>query len=371
MQKFLIVLGLCLMLGISANAQSPQEAKPSFDCAKATTKVEKMICEDSSGELQNLDRQISQSYQDTKAKLDKNAKKALLDSQKSWLKTRERCESKECLKESLQSRIKELQSYTPHTSNAWLGTYSLQENLYTGSFTIQKCKNNTCEASYFALLHKSEFNDMHQCDISLKLQIKSQQEAIAYFDDEDFINCKIYIKKNPQGIVFTRDEKAFDSPDSFCSTMCGNQTIFEWGDMYKKEVQEWSGTYNFSENVDSQNIDLSKSRQQIFRFLDCNNEGCLAEYESLYKYATCEIRKDDRILSLKILSPKEAILQLKIKDGHNVEKICELTLQKTQKGFRVENPLNAIESCNTGLSIFETCGAETNPDWTMEFIKEQ
>ena len=91
----------------------------------------------------------------------------------------------------------------------------------------------------------------------------------------------------------------------------------------------------------------------------------------MYKYATCEIRKDDRILSLKILSPKEAILQLKIKDGHNVEKICELTLQKTQKGFRVENPLNAIESCNTGLSIFETCGAETNPDWTMEFIKEQ
>ena len=237
MQKILISLVVCIALSIHLYAQSPQESKPSFDCAKATTKAEKMICEDSSGELQNLDRQISQIYQDTKAKLNKNAKKTLLDSQKSWLKTRERCESKECLKESLQSRIKELQSYTPHTSNTWLGTYSLQENLYTGSFTIQKCKNNTCEASYFALLHKSEFNDMHQCDISLKLQIKSQQEAIAYFDDEDFIHCKIYIKKNPQGIVFTRDEKAFDSPDSFCSTMCGNQTIFEWGDMYKKEVQ--------------------------------------------------------------------------------------------------------------------------------------
>ena len=58
-------------------------------------------------------------------------------------------------------------------------------------------------------------------------------------------------------------------------------------------------------------------------------------------------------------------------DVNYVEKICELTLQKTQKGFRVENPLNAIESCNTGLSIFESCGAGTNPDWTMEFIKEQ
>ena len=59
MQKILIVLGVFLMLSISVNAQSPQEAKPSFDCAKATTKVEKMICEDSSGELQNLDSKDS------------------------------------------------------------------------------------------------------------------------------------------------------------------------------------------------------------------------------------------------------------------------------------------------------------------------
>lgn len=140
MQKMLISLVVCIALSIHLYAQSPQEAKPSFDCAKATTKVEKMICEDSSGELQNLDRQISQIYQDTKTKLDKNAKKALLDSQKSWLKTRERCESKECLKESLQSRIKELQSYAPHTSNAWLGTYSLQENLYTGVLQYKNIK---------------------------------------------------------------------------------------------------------------------------------------------------------------------------------------------------------------------------------------
>lgn len=136
-------------------------------------------------------------------------------------------------------------------------------------------------------------------------------------------------------------------------------------------TQEWSGVYGFSENVDSQNIDLSKSRQQIFRFVDCNNETCLAEYESLYKYATCEIHKDDRILSLKILSSKEAILRLKTKDQHNAEKICELALRKTQNGFRVANPLNAIESCNTSLSLFESCGMGTNPDWTMEFMKKQ
>lgn len=128
-------------------------------------------------------------------------------------------------------------THTTHL-NKWLGIYTLQENLYMGSFTIQKCdKFNICEARYEAILHKSEFNDMHECDITLKLQIKSQQEAIALNDDKDFANCKIYIRKNQQGIVFIRDEKVFNSPDYFCSTMCGNQTIFEWGDIYKKEMQ--------------------------------------------------------------------------------------------------------------------------------------
>ncbi|WP_144667755.1 lysozyme inhibitor LprI family protein [Campylobacter jejuni] len=62
MQKFLIVLGICVTLSISINAQSPEEAKPSFDCAKANTEVEKMICNDKSGELQKLDRLYSKLY---------------------------------------------------------------------------------------------------------------------------------------------------------------------------------------------------------------------------------------------------------------------------------------------------------------------
>ncbi|MBZ7936714.1 hypothetical protein H2279_08830, partial [Campylobacter sp. B0100352/1] len=36
--------------------------KPSFDCAKASTKVEKLICSDKSGELQKLDRLYSKLY---------------------------------------------------------------------------------------------------------------------------------------------------------------------------------------------------------------------------------------------------------------------------------------------------------------------
>ncbi|HFW6578312.1 TPA: lysozyme inhibitor LprI family protein [Campylobacter jejuni] len=74
MQKISIVLGLCLMLAISANAQSPKEAKPSFDCSKATTKVEKMICNDEGGELQKLDRLYSKLYFSILKSIPKNTK---------------------------------------------------------------------------------------------------------------------------------------------------------------------------------------------------------------------------------------------------------------------------------------------------------
>ncbi|OOX97237.1 hypothetical protein BOP98_09330, partial [Campylobacter coli] len=105
MQKFLIALGLCLMLAISANAQSLKEAKPSFDCAKASTKVEKMICNDKSGELQKLDRYMAKTYKELRQNLNKNEQNKLLTSQRLWLQTLNQCKSKECVKELLQNRV--------------------------------------------------------------------------------------------------------------------------------------------------------------------------------------------------------------------------------------------------------------------------
>lgn len=58
-QIFFIVLSF---LTLSLNAASAEVAKPSFDCAKAKSEVEKMICADKSGELQRLDRLYSKLY---------------------------------------------------------------------------------------------------------------------------------------------------------------------------------------------------------------------------------------------------------------------------------------------------------------------
>lgn len=91
-KTFFIILTM-VFLSQSINAQSPQEAKPSFDCTKATTKAEKIICSDESGELKNLDRYMAEVYTQLRKELkiskfpDKEKRlKDLLDSQRAFIK---------------------------------------------------------------------------------------------------------------------------------------------------------------------------------------------------------------------------------------------------------------------------------------------
>ncbi|PZT48223.1 hypothetical protein B6S12_05240, partial [Helicobacter valdiviensis] len=93
MQKFLMVLGICVTLSVGINAQSPKEAKPSFNCAKATTRVEEVICNDESGELQNLDRYMGEVYTQLRKELKiskfpnkEQRLKDLLESQRAFIK---------------------------------------------------------------------------------------------------------------------------------------------------------------------------------------------------------------------------------------------------------------------------------------------
>ncbi|TLE07766.1 hypothetical protein LS78_007690 [Helicobacter bilis] len=222
-------IALALFVPQMLNTQSSSEAKPSFNCAKATTKAEKIICNDKSGELQRLDSDTAKQYKQLQKNLSKDNKQELLTSQRLWLQALNQCESKECLKELLQHRIKELQNYTAHTGNVWLGTYELQQNLYFGWFKIQKCDtNNICEIKYEAILNKSEFNDMHICgEVLMKLEIKNNNKAIAYYDGEE--KCRLNLELNKNGILIT-EQKPKD-----CYMGCGAGTEISINSLYHKE----------------------------------------------------------------------------------------------------------------------------------------
>jgi len=98
----------------------------SFDCKKASTKIEKTICSDS--DLSNLDSKLGDTYRELKVKIaqnqlsKENAKKLrsfFIKTQRKWLRNRNRWCSKQhsdelkaCLDEHYTQRIKKLESFT-------------------------------------------------------------------------------------------------------------------------------------------------------------------------------------------------------------------------------------------------------------------
>jgi len=107
---------LSLILMSSAQAAS-------FDCAKASSFVEKAICSDK--RLSSMDDQLARLYKAARAAAT-NAS-ALETEQKSWLSSRDRCTNTACLKKTYADRIAALSG--PSTAPAFgsfTGTYKMQ-----------------------------------------------------------------------------------------------------------------------------------------------------------------------------------------------------------------------------------------------------
>ncbi len=77
----------------------------SFDCTKAVSEIEKIICGDD--ELSRLDESLSKAYLEALKRAD--IKKQTIKSQRQWLKNeRNACQNAECIKTAYETRIREL-----------------------------------------------------------------------------------------------------------------------------------------------------------------------------------------------------------------------------------------------------------------------
>lgn len=82
----------------------------SFDCNKASSEVEKMICRDS--ELSALDDSLAKAYKSARAIAGETGIATLKSEQLNWLKSRNSCTDIDCLKTSISSRIATLSPST-------------------------------------------------------------------------------------------------------------------------------------------------------------------------------------------------------------------------------------------------------------------
>ena len=78
----------------------------SFDCAKANTKVEHLICDNP--EISKLDEALAQSYKDA---LQKESKaNAIKQAQKKWLKQRNGCGDADCVRRAYEMQLQAITS---------------------------------------------------------------------------------------------------------------------------------------------------------------------------------------------------------------------------------------------------------------------
>ena len=78
----------------------------SFNCTKASSNVEKMICTDVF--LSELDTQMGTLYKE--ASKSTTNKKELLDNQRIWIKERENCATADCISSTTKNRISQLEN---------------------------------------------------------------------------------------------------------------------------------------------------------------------------------------------------------------------------------------------------------------------
>src|SRR5262245_10465882 len=99
-----------LLLTLAAALASAQTQTPSFDCAKATTRVEKTIC--ANAELARLDELLGRFYFGALDVLSQSP--CMKDDQRQWLASvRNRCDDATCLRKAYLERLSALLMLQP------------------------------------------------------------------------------------------------------------------------------------------------------------------------------------------------------------------------------------------------------------------
>lgn len=100
---------------VAANAAVPAGAiKASFDCAKAGTRIEHLICSDPV--LAELDVAMGMQYKSIMEVA--NDKKHHREQQREWIKERNRCQDAQCVADSYTEHLEQLDMMTRYMSNS-------------------------------------------------------------------------------------------------------------------------------------------------------------------------------------------------------------------------------------------------------------
>lgn len=116
MRRVTVLIGLAAAIltapAAAAAFERAPEAKqnrPSFDCRRAGTRVEHLICGDAY--LSQLDHRMANAYAEFRRRISSAERVRLRENQRLWLADRSRCTTIDCLSATYQDRIAWLEGY--------------------------------------------------------------------------------------------------------------------------------------------------------------------------------------------------------------------------------------------------------------------
>jgi uncharacterized protein len=163
-----------------------------FDCDKASTFVEKVICSDL--RLTNLDDQLARLYKDALAASSNSG--ALKAEQKAWLSSRNQCKDSDCIMKAYDDRISVLSAMSPPAkSEDVTGTYKMKDRGAAGVVLVQQTANGRIKFYLNATYHTNTGE--------LSGEVPLTGEAANYVDKE--LDCTLSFNFVPGSLVPNQD----------------------------------------------------------------------------------------------------------------------------------------------------------------------
>lgn len=203
-------LVLLLLLSPLASAHAA-----SFDCAKATTMVEQLVCTNAA--LSDLDDALAATYRQA-VSLAKPGDSEPKSSQRLWLKRRNACNDADCIAASYQARIAELEDAIGQDLGAETvaGTYTRRDGEYSdeaepAEITVRALPDGRVAIEGEALwVGNADTGNVHTGTLDGEFDLRGGR--VAYRDGDDEWSCVLTLR-------FTRDALEVDEPKTTCGGM--------------------------------------------------------------------------------------------------------------------------------------------------------
>lgn len=247
MKNLLLVIVGWFVLGVAAQAAS-------FDCVKASTRVEHIICD--TPDISKLDDELAKAH---KAQLqDQTKAEAVIRAQKEWLKERNGCTDADCVKQAYETRLLSLTHVS--LNDVVVGKQNangIAENERQYHFQITKGAGIPVCNAYLERLNSTEYSQPPYCG-------RPENDAIKGFAKLNRVPLSPREVRDLYPIVETFMELA-------------NQKNLDWTDMKLQQQLTETGQDKLSDaGVKSLQMDLDAGWAKMWRYdppIDIDNDN--------------------------------------------------------------------------------------------------